>query len=83
MVKAVLDDEKRLIPSSTLLEGEYGLKDICIGVPVRLGSSGVESVVQLELTDEETWAHLAVVNDRLYVRELNAMTVLSGGECER
>jgi len=56
MVRAVLNDEKRLVPASTLLEGEYGLSDICIGVPVRLASSGIESIVQLELTEDEKTA---------------------------
>ena len=53
MVRAVLGDAKRLVPASTLLEGEYGLEDICIGVPVRLGSAGVESIIELELSEDE------------------------------
>lgn len=53
MVKAVLLDEKKLLPASVYLEGEYGLKDICIGVPVVLGGGGVEKVVELELSEAE------------------------------
>jgi malate dehydrogenase len=53
MVKAVIQDEKKLLPASVLLEGEYGLKDICIGVPVVLGAGGVEKIIELELTAEE------------------------------
>lgn len=53
MVKAVLHDEKRLIPASTYLEGEYGIKDLCIGAPVILGAGGIEKVVELDLSDEE------------------------------
>jgi malate dehydrogenase len=53
MVKAVLHDEKRLIPASTYLEGEYGIKDLCIGAPVVLGAGGIEKVVELDLSDEE------------------------------
>jgi malate dehydrogenase len=53
MVKAVIRDEKKLLPASVLLEGEYGLKDICIGVPVVLGAGGVEKIIELELTGEE------------------------------
>jgi malate dehydrogenase len=56
MVRAVLGDEKRLVPASTLLEGEYGLSDICIGVPVRLGAAGIESIIELELSEEESAA---------------------------
>lgn len=56
MVTAVLNDEKRLIPASTLLEGEYGLEDICIGVPVCLGAGGIESIIELELTEDESAA---------------------------
>jgi malate dehydrogenase len=56
MAKAILLDEKKLLPASTLLEGEYGLSDLCIGVPVMLGAGGVEKVVELKLTDEESSA---------------------------
>ncbi len=53
MVKAVIRDEKKLLPASVLLEGQYGLKDICIGVPVVLGAGGVEKVIELDLSSEE------------------------------
>jgi len=53
MVKAVLLDEKKLLPASVYLEGQYGLKDICIGVPVVLGAGGVEKIIELKLTEEE------------------------------
>jgi len=53
MVKAVIRDEKKLLPASVLLEGEYGLSDICIGAPVILGSGGVERVIELELAEDE------------------------------
>jgi malate dehydrogenase len=53
MVKAVIRDEKKLLPASVLLEGQYGLKDICIGVPVVLGAGGVEKIIELELAREE------------------------------
>jgi malate dehydrogenase len=56
MVVGFLNDEKRVIPASTLLEGEYGLENICIGVPVVLGSGGIEKIIQLELTEEERQA---------------------------
>ena len=53
LVQAIVCDQKKMFPCSTLLEGEYGLNDICIGVPVVLGRNGIESVVELELTDAE------------------------------
>ena len=42
-----------MFPCSTLLEGEYGLNDICIGVPVILGKGGIEKIVEIELSDAE------------------------------
>jgi malate dehydrogenase len=53
MVEAVIKDEKRLLPASTYLRGEYGFADIFLGVPVILGRNGVERVVELPLTEEE------------------------------
>ncbi|MBW7889606.1 MAG: malate dehydrogenase [Chitinophagaceae bacterium] len=53
LVKAIVRDEKRLIPCSVYLEGEYGQKDICIGVPVIVGKSGWEKIVDFQLNDEE------------------------------
>jgi len=53
MVKAVLDDEKRLLPCSVLLDGEYGLRDLFIGVPCVIGAQGVERVLELPLADHE------------------------------
>ncbi len=53
MVDAVLLDQKRLLPCTALLEGEYGIDGLYIGVPVKLGAAGIEQVVELELTDEE------------------------------
>jgi malate dehydrogenase len=53
MVEAILKDKKRILPCCAYLDGEYGLKDLCFGVPVKLGAGGVESIIELELTDEE------------------------------
>ena len=53
MVEAILLDKKKIIPSATWLEGEYGVKDIFVGVPVRLGRSGVESIIEIKLSEEE------------------------------
>ncbi|HHT61142.1 MAG: malate dehydrogenase [Paludibacteraceae bacterium] len=53
VVEAILHNQKKMIPCSVLLEGEYGESDLCIGVPVILGKNGVEKIVELELTAEE------------------------------
>jgi malate dehydrogenase len=54
MVDAVLLDQKRILPTTAYLEGEYGVDGLYMGVPVKLGSGGAEDIVELELTDEET-----------------------------
>jgi len=53
MVTAVLLDEKRVLPCTAYLEGEYGIDGLYMGVPVKLGAGGVEDVVELDLTDQE------------------------------
>jgi len=53
MAEAILTDQKRLVPCSVLLQGEYGLKDLFLGVPVILGGKGVEKILELELTAED------------------------------
>ena len=50
---AVIHDQKRMITCSALLEGEYGEKDLCIGVPCILGRNGIEKIVEFDLNDEE------------------------------
>ena len=52
-VDAIMLDEKRVLPCTTLLEGEYGIDGLYMGVPVKLGSGGIEEVIQLELTEQE------------------------------
>ncbi len=56
MAEAILTDQKRLVPCSVLLQGEYGMKDLFIGVPIVLGGNGVEKIVELKLTAEESAA---------------------------
>ena len=53
MVDAIALDQKRVLPCSTLLEGEYGIDGLCVGVPVKLGAGGVEEIVELKLDDGE------------------------------
>ncbi len=53
MVEAILRDQKKMIPCSCYLEGEYGEQDICIGVPAIIGRKGIEKIVKIDLTKEE------------------------------
>src|ERR671939_1494632 len=53
MVDSIMLDEKRVLPCTAYLEGEYGIDGLYMGVPVRLGAGGVEEIVELELADEE------------------------------
>lgn len=53
MVQAIACDTKKMFPCSCLLEGEYGLNDICIGVPAIIGKNGVEKIVEIDLNDAE------------------------------
>jgi len=53
MVEAIVKDQKRIFPCCAWLQGEYGLKDIYLGVPVKLGKNGIEQVIELKLNEEE------------------------------
>lgn len=53
LVQAIACDQKKIFPCSTLLNGEYGLSDLCIGVPVVLGVNGIEKIVEIELSTSE------------------------------
>jgi malate dehydrogenase len=53
MVEAIMLDEKRVLPCTALLEGEYGIDGLYMGVPVKLGRRGIEEIVELDLTDDE------------------------------
>jgi malate dehydrogenase len=54
LVQAIACDQKKIFPCSVLLDGEYGLKDLCIGVPVILGSKGIEKIVEIELSEADS-----------------------------
>jgi len=56
MVDAVMLDEKRVLPCTAYLEGEYGIDGLYMGVPVKLGAGGIEEIVELDLTDDEQTA---------------------------
>ena len=53
MVEAIVKDEQRIFPCCVMLNGQYGMKDICLGVPVKLGKNGVEQIIRLKLRKEE------------------------------
>jgi malate dehydrogenase len=53
MVEAIVNDQKRILPCSAWLEGEYGLKGLFLGVPVKLGRKGLEKVIEVTLTADE------------------------------
>ena len=71
MVEAIIKDQKRIFPVCTKLSGEYGLDDCYLGVPVVLGSNGIEKVIQLKLNDDEM---KLLEESRLHVKEV--MSVL-------
>jgi malate dehydrogenase len=53
MAESILKDKKKILPCAAYLQGEYGLNDLFIGVPVKLGKDGIEAVIEIELTDDE------------------------------
>jgi malate dehydrogenase len=53
LVQAIACDQKKMFPCSVLLEGEYGMSDLCIGVPIILGRKGIEKIVEISLSDAE------------------------------
>jgi malate dehydrogenase len=56
MAESILKDKKKILPCATYLDGEYGIKDLFIGVPVKLGANGIEEIIQISLTDDEKTA---------------------------
>ncbi len=56
IVDAILNDRKRILPCAAYLDGEYGIKGLFVGVPVKLGAGGVEQIIELKLTPEESAA---------------------------
>ena len=67
MVEAILKDQKRVLPSATLCQGEYGLDDVVVGVPVQLGRGGAEKIVEYDLTADE---RAALMQSASAVKEL-------------
>jgi malate dehydrogenase len=72
-VEAIIMDQKRIMPCCVKLEGEYGLKDLFMGVPVKLGKNGIEKIIEVSLNDEE---QKALIYSAASVR--NLMNLLDG-----
>ena len=53
MAESILKDRKKILPCAAYLDGEYGIKGLFIGVPVKLGKGGIEQIIQIKLTAEE------------------------------
>ena len=53
MVEAILKDKKKILPCAVCLQGEYGIKDLFVGVPCKLGANGLEQIIEIKLTPEE------------------------------
>ena len=53
MVESIVKDKKRILPCAVLLQGEYGIKDVVVGVPIKIGRKGMEQVIQIKLSPEE------------------------------
>ena len=53
MCEAILKDKKKILPCSVFLQGEYGVRDLFVGVPVKLGARGVEQIIEITLTPDE------------------------------
>ena len=54
MVESIIKDKKRILPCAAYLEGEYGIEGLFVGVPVKLGSNGIEEIIEIKLADEES-----------------------------
>lgn len=70
MVQAIANDSKKMFPASCMLTGEYGLNDICIGVPALIGRNGVEEIVEIDLTSDEKEE---LINSAEAVRNTNGL----------
>ncbi len=53
MVEAIVKDKKRILPCAVWLQGEYGMNDVVVGVPIKIGKKGMEEIIQIKLTAEE------------------------------
>jgi len=65
MVRAVIEDLKEILPASVVLQGEYGLKDLAIGVPIVLGRRGVERIIEVDGVEEELRRSAEILRQKL------------------
>ena len=70
MVESILKDQHRILPCAVLCEGEYGLRDVVVGVPVRLGRAGIEAIIEYELAQDE---RAALAQSAAAVREQSSL----------
>ncbi|MBL7974813.1 MAG: malate dehydrogenase [Candidatus Kapabacteria bacterium] len=63
MVECIIKDKRRILPCAVMCDGEYGLNDVCIGVPVKLGKNGVEQVLEIKLSESEQELLVKSAND--------------------
>lgn len=76
MVESIVNDQKRILPCSALLQGEYGYNDLVVGVPCVLGKNGLEEIIELKLNDEEK-AMLKISCDHVTVTIKEAMDLIN------
>jgi malate dehydrogenase len=70
MAESILKDKKKILPCAAYLEGEYGINDLFIGVPVKLGATGIEEIVEITLQDDEKAALQNSANAVAELKEL-------------
>ena len=77
MVEAIVKDKKKIIPSCVLAEGEYGIENTFVGLPVKLGKTGIEEILEIKLTDEESKAlHVSASHVRELCEHIEGMGIL-------
>ena len=77
MVEAIIKDKKKIIPSCVLAQGEYGIDDIFVGLPVKLGRAGAEEIMQIDLSDEEKKAlHVSASHVKELCEHIEGMGIL-------
>jgi len=76
MVESIVDDQKRIFPCCAMLNGEYGIKDLYIGVPVKLGKNGIEEIIELNLNEREyKLLHESAIHVRSQVNILHELNI--------
>jgi malate dehydrogenase len=72
MVEAIVKDKKRILPSAVWLQGEYGMSDVVVGVPIKIGRKGMEEIIQIKLTaDEQAALNKSAADVKANIAKLN------------